>query len=447
MTVWECLNKYACHGAILTPRGASELAFDLRGFATWFLSPETLDLAARAAGVHRIFREAWRRRPSLAMGPGVCSILFVLSERERERFPWARRTFALPLQWAARSAHDPCLPVSLHKLADRVRLVVQAEHDTVAPYRLQLAECVAGLRFHDFALKPESGWAPLAGSLLALSGKAAVNARVWATGAWQEGIVNVDDLADKVALAEDWDAAQLFVPQRQVESAEKLRRDVRLLIRPLQQGQIKVGLALRDFLRALEVPPPRSAPRADRRQYFMEKTDNEDKERYYYENLFPDILDSCRELAARLPRPAPVRAFVTIISDGFELIPIALESLQPERTLMLFTKNYRDRFEKARDLVRRHTGFDPDDPCRVQPAVFDDTSDLLAGMKKAVAGFLGDVPAAECVLDLTGGSKEMTIQLLLKVACTGNRLYYLRHGRAGRHVIPFTETPCLIQVD
>ena len=43
------------------------------------------------------------------------------------------------------------------------------------------------------------------------------------------------------------------------------------------------------------------------------------------------------------------------------------------------------------------------------------------------------------VLDLTPGTKEMSIVLGFDVAKPGNRLIYLRHRRQGQKVVPFSE--------
>jgi len=51
----------------------------------------------------------------------------------------------------------------------------------------------------------------------------------------------------------------------------------------------------------------------------------------------------------------------------------------------------------------------------------------------------GGADPESTVLDLTPRTKEMSMALAFDVAKPGNRLIYLRHGRQGAKVMPFSE--------
>jgi hypothetical protein len=73
------------------------------------------------------------------------------------------------------------------------------------------------------------------------------------------------------------------------------------------------------------------------------------------------------------------------------------------------------------------------------PSVYRDANELLEDMPRRIHEFVADAQPEYVGLDLTPGTKEMTLTMALKVAQPGQKRIYLRHKIENKLVVPFTE--------
>jgi hypothetical protein len=404
--------------------------------ASWWLDRTILE---RAFGVYC--------RPSLPAVTGSCWVVF--AQDSPPLYPCLAAAYLLPLEWRPDTSHSQRLPAKLIALASSVTQELGAEGWGLHPSAAAgLAE--VSLQAADGHLEVKSGWAALAGGLVVALDRGKPDPRVWATGRWEgdpPGIRPVGHLDAKIALAAAYGRGHFFVPATQVAEAESIVARAGyegVQIGSLEEGVSDARVALRAYRRRLRTAPGRSDPGPDRRDYYLGDLDPQEEKHYYRENLLPDILKSIREKWEVLGGGVPVTHLVTIASDNPALVVMAASAVRPTgKCLVLYTADKMRQWEDARNLLEREKDRFP---CKVVPVSFESMEKLLEKMKERVQSLLQGASSAEVVLDLTPGSKEMSLVLALEAAQPGNRLYYLRHDRQGPKVVPFSERPLLWQV-
>jgi hypothetical protein len=428
----------------LNPAEACALASELGSLARWWLRPEVLVRAAQGSALPAEEAGWWLERPRLSGQPGACWVLF---RSESPGHGLLRDAFLLPLQWAAGRPHSRRLPPALSALADDVLRVVRPAGP--ADYGLQLGPPLERERVNlgRLELRAESGWAPLAAGLILLTEGGEPDPQVWATGCWDAragGITAVDGLAEKLALAREHGVREFFVPaaqRRELPAQGAERPTVGVLT---AEGDPR--LALRAYLAALEARPPaeETAEGRDRRAAYFLRLHGRDQERarrYYREDLLRSIARHCRAQVERRPRPAaPV--LVTIASGNPELIYLAAEIVRPRRCVVLHTPGDTParQVKAAETLLAGGTA-----RCPLVPVECADDDALPTRLRQAVSQAADGSDPQEVVLDLTPGTKLMSLSLALDVAREGNWLLYLRQDydldrRVNR---PFGERPLL----
>jgi hypothetical protein len=402
--------------------------------ASWWLDGMVLE---------RAFEGRWHR-PSLPATAGSCWVVF--AQDTPPSYPCLAGAYLLPVEWRQHAAHSSRLPAKLIDLVCSVTKELGAKD-----WGLHLS-AEAGLDAVDLAaaeghLEFKSGWAALAGGLVVARDGGKPDPAVWATGRWEgdpAGIRPVGHLDAKIALAAAHGVRHFFVPSTQVAEAERLAAGVGQegpRIGALEEGTPDARAALRAYRRRLRTRPGRSDPRSDRRDYYLSDLDPQEEKDFYRENLLPDILESIREQWLAVAGEVPVSHLVTIASDNPALVALAAGAIRPTRCLVLCTPDKEAQRQEAFDLAKAHhlSG-------ELIPQQFQDVKHMLAEMAGTVQCFVAGASASEVVLDLTPGSKEMSLMLALEVAQPGNRLYYLRHDRQGPKVVPFRERPLVWQV-
>jgi hypothetical protein len=387
----------------------------------------------------------------------------LFATHDPEELPLARRAFVVPLRWAEGHTHDARLPRQLQELAGYVCNPPGFTGPLVSgSWALHLSPELGELDLSGLPLQCTSGWAALAGGLLLATANARPDVTVWATGAWNDagGIRPVGHLEAKVGLAIEQAVYHFFVPETQVEEVERLVREQgsALQVGALAEGERDPRKALRQYRNALDFPPLPSDPQESRCTYFLRQPDEPYSRRYYRENLLPDIVRNLGSQWAR-ENSVPGTHLVTIVSDNPELVAMAIEVVRPRTCLVLYTRDKLDKLKEARQLLDKGEvgcSLVPSECASLEelragigaagevgPSLFllnfPSLEELLAGMGPAIRTFATAVDPEELVLDLTPGNKEMSLALALEVAQAGNRLYYVRHQRQGRLVIPFSE--------
>jgi hypothetical protein len=276
----------------------------------------------------------------------------------------------------------------------------------------------------------------LAGGLLVAAEGGKPDPAVWATGGWSEGGICRVDLGEKLGLAAEFGARQFFVPESQLEEAKQVllsRNCDSVQLGALFEGTVEVRKALRDYLRELDVPPAFSDPRGDRAAYYLRQRDHEWARQYYRDNLLSEIAGELRRQCESLGGPSATH-LVTIASDSPELVYMGLVAFQPARCLILYTRDKHAMLEQITSMCAQRRS-----ACEVVPMAFESPDELLVQMGAAVEQFTLGADPESTVLDLTPGTKEMSMSLAFEVAKPGNRLIYLRHRRQGAKVVPFSE--------
>jgi hypothetical protein len=74
--------------------------------------------------------------------------------------------------------------------------------------------------------------------------------------------------------------------------------------------------------------------------------------------------------------------------------------------------------------------------CELVPSAFNEDSDLFEQFARAVQKFAAGREPEALALDLTPGTKEMSLALQFAAAYSQNRLLYIRHRREGSLVVP-----------
>lgn len=418
----------------LKPGEVMDLVHGFGPLASWWLNRGLLERAF----------EGHCPRPSLPAVTGSCWVIF--AQDSPPLYPCLAEAYLLPLEWRRDTSHSARLPEKLVHLARSVARELDAEGWGL---HLSAAAGLADMALHeaDDHLEVASGWAALAGGLLVALDRGKPDPRVWATGRWHglpPGIRPVGHLGAKVTLAAAYGVRHFFVPATQVSQAGGIVARAGcggMQIGALEEGVSDIRAALRIYRQRLRTAPGRSDPRSDRRDYFLGDLDPQEAKRYYRENLLPDIIEDARAKWQQAGGGLPVTHLVTIASDNPELVVMAAGAIQPACCLVLYTADKKQQWEDADQLAKTQQL-----TTKLVSQEFQDVERLLKDMKEVVRRRLAEAVPAEVVLDLTPGSKEMSLVLALEVAQPGSRLYYLRHTWQGRKVVPFSERPLVRQV-
>ncbi|HYT91576.1 MAG TPA: hypothetical protein VEL76_22880 [Gemmataceae bacterium] len=420
----------------LTARDAADLAGHLGPAAPWLLPdallPRLADEAPAFASLPRPYR------PKLPDVAGACGVLYAVPAVYR----LLRPAFLLPVQWREGATHDGGLPDKLHDLAGRVRRHLNLDGvwslHRLPPFdRLNLAH-------FDDVLEHESGWAPLAGGLYLRAHGGRPCPDVWATGRWDGdcGVVDVGGLEAKAALAWEWGATKLFVPERQARTVA-----MDLIFGKLYSGLRAPADALRDYRAALDAMPLREDSQDERlRFYFRQPERHPATTAFYRSHFLPEIIRQRRDqLVCDYPGWAPTH-LVTVVSGSPELILLAARALDVRYCVLLYTKA-EDGTDEERNPMRRQAHeiareLRDTSPIKEPLCASFSNNDCMAGeMWHHIAAFARDVSDEHLAFDATPGSKLMTLALeqLARRFRPGASLVYVRSRMEHQRVIPFTE--------
>ncbi len=398
----------------LSTPDATDLVLRLDGLARWCLRPEVLQRAAANDSLPESHRQLWQQLPSLPATFGSCWVVFALDQHlPRELL---RPALVLPLRWVPGQSHSPGLPAGLARLAvDVVDLLATRGHLKSGDWGLMLGEGLETLDLSDLPLACRSGWASLAAGLLVATRGGSPDPQVWATASWDdgEGIRPVEFLAEKLELAVEYGVQAFFVPQVQREKVVHLGAGMK--VEGLRMAERDPVRALADLTVRLESPPPPPEGPDDRAafdrcsRYYQHQPRSEPRTTEYYgTHLLPTITHRCRaRLLARYPDCQPTQ-MVTIVSGSPELVLLAARSLDVRRCLLLYTPNKNasqdqtGRMEMVRALLAA-------DGRACVPAAFANDDTLEREIPAAIHRFVQSQPPDTLVLDLTPGTKWMTL--------------------------------------
>ena len=405
---------------------AREVVGKLGALARWWLHDDVLEAAA--SGRDDDQRRWLLATPSLPTAKGSCWIAIAQRPGGAYPYPWLRPAFALPLQWVpgpGGSALPPALRMIVADVLATLGLVGEwsahiALNDSGREY--DLSGLIEDL---DFA----SGWAPLAGGLMAACAGGLPDTAVWASGVWKNGagIDGVAELEAKLELAKRHDAQQFFLPESQIREVSDHASRLNIELGALTQGERKAHDALREYAKTFRMEPDEGAPLDDQWAWY-DALDEKPADEFLRKRLLPSIVKDVRdcyqqEEGAELP---VIRRFVTI-SNNITLGLISVGILKPEQCLLLHSKN--DVQKRIADETRREIRKRVPSVEVVKTLPFDNDLNLAPEVASAVAEFTRGIPAEQVGFDITPGTKLMTLSLAHDLAADNNLLFYVKHDR------------------
>ncbi len=416
----------------LTPGRLTQVARAFGPWSVWILCPAAL------RRLDELFGNSHRMDLAEATGEGRTAILFVLLAE----VPLLRQAIALPVVWRRAGAADDGLVLPF---GDRVSRSLD-----VPGWRLCAPEGVSKeaveLLTDASLVRWESGWVPAAIALLDVADTLEAPLRCLATGEWspESGVLPVKGIPQKVELAVELGAERLLVPELNREEAERKRAEL--------GAELKiVSLScrhrdLREVLRAckdLFPPAPRAdAPPQEHQKYFdrLISSGQYEKARAYYQRVvMPRVAAALREQWLQQTGQQSADTLVTIASGNAASAFYSVVATQPDRVLLLYTQNMRQKAEEIRDLVARFSrGLIARSP-RWVFCEFDSPDRLVEAQQGLRDQWLSNVPEGQVVVDLTPGTKEMTIEMYVSVRRPGDRAVYIRHRSKEGMAVPFTE--------
>jgi hypothetical protein len=238
--------------------------------------------------------------------------------------------------------------------------------------------------------------------------------QVWATGSWDDcsGVQRVDGLPEKLALAVEFGAREVFVPSAQEKESRRLAPG--LEIGSLRMATRDPRAALGDYVLRLEAPPPPPTDASDEPgfkrcvTYYMKRQRGRPRTtQFYWSHLLPTVTERCRGQARnQWPDWQPTH-LVTVVSGSPELVPLAVRTLGVRSCLLLFTPHTDPRLDQTAAMESVRAVLKPDS-VECIPGRFEDSEALTREIPARIDQFVAGVPPEGLVLDITPGTKWMT---------------------------------------
>jgi len=295
--------------------------------------------------------------------------------------------------------------------------------------RLQLPDSLASIDLSQFTSATwHSAWLPLAGALVALHGGSVSEASIWATGQYGSDLGPVNDIRLKLIAARRWGVSKLFFPKGSTDVPEEAEHDVLVLLFS-KSHRDKLVEVLNPYLNAL----------APLNQGLHDKTLSDDELasrflRFYQRGYdksdpffntwcLPRMEDRLRQSLQTQLNPWPT-TLITVASNTISAACLTIAVLQPKRCIILHTET--SQFAaNAREIELYCKHRFPD--CNIYLINVKDISIFVSQAREAVARLTSGAAIGEVTYDLTPGTKEMSLALMLEVAAPGTPLLYCRH--------------------
>ncbi len=384
-------------------------------------------------------REVGLAPPVLPAGRGELIALLVLERpKEHERagedpWPCLAAGFGLPLVWRKNRADSVRLPRGLTAVADEVRRVL--EHDG---WGLDLSEELKDYDLSALEFDVPSLWAPLAAALeLAVRG-GQPRSTVFASGRWTDrGMASVGGVKIKLAAARDLAQgaeATVFLPAQSYEEAREWAKDGVEIV-PYDVSETDPKKAMAAHLAQLDVPPERGSSSLDERLAYANRphivSDGKKRQSYYIDHLVADLAQRVAEMADDdgLIPDAGLDRLILALSWSHELCRLMILALRPRNALVLCTEGT----EKYLDGIRSVTdGVGKNEKNQRATGTKLDIQKIIGGEEEICLRYcerwLTAVPeTAARAVDVTGGTKIMTLLLSTVARATAARALYLEH--------------------
>ncbi|GIW93951.1 MAG: hypothetical protein KatS3mg110_1992 [Pirellulaceae bacterium] len=404
-------------------------------WAPWVLKPE---LIAVARAFHPLTEPSLQQLQRV----GTCGVLFICTTPHSA----LQRAFFLPLQWVPKSAaHPASCPLDLHgkKVAD----VLRVDGFVLRPFG-QVGAAAVELVCQPEITSWDSAWLPLALGLLSAQAGRPLNTGTLAAGAWSQdqGLTQVGNIEEKTELAIQLRAHRLLIPEGNECEARKVlgRHGGSLKLVPLGSGQVDFRELMRPVVTELLLEPAWEAAEQELQGYYSALRSHgkpDDADRWYERVLVPRIAVRLREQwLAKKQSGAEGEILVTVLSHSPSASFLAMAVVWPKRCFLLYTKDLARYLARLEEMLAWHRELLPPDfeLRRLETASQDALLELIGRFREET---LADVPGGRVVVDLTPGTKEMTLALFAEATRPSDYALYIRSQQdPARKPIPFTET-------
>lgn len=246
---------------------------------------------------------------------------------------------------------------------------------------------------------------------------------VWSSGVWPEDLpdvrrkrgfarVGLKTLRAKVELAHEFGAQQLFVPEQQIDEAEeRLPPASSLKIGKLSREKTFLDEAMGEFLVALKVEPPASAPFHQRRQHYFQLhrfVGRAAAERFSWKAMLSEVIADASQAYEKVMARASKRPkfLVTVLSGSHELVAQTAGILKVERCLVLVSDEPKYNERKAAVTTMLNREFDRLGlQCELLFGAINYGTRLESDIQRELSPFLDTTPPGEMAFDLTPATK------------------------------------------
>ncbi len=426
----------ACCGKSCTPEDAGFAADEIGPeLARWIFRPEALE-AARKSGIFSETVSAGLVHPRIPPISGACGVIIVLDAAGGTTgLGLLGPSFVFPVQWKQGVRDSVRLPHSLLETARSVRK--QLEQAKLPPplesgrpiswssWGLQPLEIPDGLDVSDWPLSSDSGWFSLAGTLAVAAYGGRTNPEVGASIAWSalDGLAPVKCVEEKVRAACHAGMKVFFVFGRDIETARSTGDGLGIECRRISEtGAAGLWKALSPFLQELDVPPrgsPAEVLDYYRRQKVLHGRRSVHQE-YFVEEVLHELANRIRGKGIQGLDGWPDRLLIVQSGDNWELALILHAVFRPAafKCLSCMTEDSgekADNFLKAREILERYLPEGSVDNLGDESEVCDAARDFL----------VSPAPGGIGAVEITGGSKPMTVYLAWAAIYAGAHVLYL----------------------
>lgn len=308
----------------------------IRGITNWILKPEIM----------LEYDSSWTR-PELPIQRGSCWVLLKLNLEAGILRP----AMILPLIWKDTEAEsDKRLPKGLVELAEKVKETIGGEN--IAQWTLHpgfdscpdISDWMSGE-------DSRSAWFALYAGLRLAIDELMPNPKVFASGAWENGVQRVEGLEEKAQVAKEWGAGFFYIPEQC-----ELTGDDPDFIRKVR-NDAKLEKALSDYLSELADEPKeedisKNPALVDRYYaYIKQAGKNEKAQQFYIKRITPYLVDQSQKSPDNREKIEQYQngTLVAWVSGGWEVILNDAQIFDVSKVILLLDGH---RFENAANTLK-----------------------------------------------------------------------------------------------
>lgn len=406
----------------------SRVARELGGLARWWLTPEALASAREETASERE-RVAWqpgRSADHLGATAGTCHLLYAAEAGGLGAAPMLRSGRLLPTRWVssreAEGRHDPRLPRGLRDTAEQVHAVFSDQRSLRSRWWLVLQPEMGDLDLSRLSMPSVSVWPALAIGLLVADRGGRSRPDVWATGEWNGSGFKAVCLPDKLRLAASAGVSRVYVPEVQRQEAQELvqREQMALELAWLPETDKDAESVLRGLRQDFQVEPVAGDPPKVRLDWLQTLPNRHAQTSFYQRAFRSEVIKQLRKQRAERTDLADITHLVACVSGSF---PFEVPSVTLGVTTVILLHSTDDstceRLKEGKKAIKElAVGSTP----KIQSFAFEQSIDQAETMADVLRDCLAGVKPEKIAFEATGGTSDMKLDLILRVAPRGSRL-------------------------